>query len=205
MPPAPEGNIITRYILENPWPLGMILLAVAGVLAWKGFREGMATRLRVAAALAAAGAVVLVTGIMVVTSGEHAVQTTRALIESVVREDLVAADRLLSDDAAITIGSPSNPGQDKFFILSSLEDFATRESVESNSITAERGYSESSNVGIVHLSCTTIVERFPYPTLSRWIMRVERQTDDQWRVTRMTCISINNQTPSMNMISEGGR
>lgn len=205
MPPTPEVNIITRYVLENPWPLGVILLAVAGVLAWKGFREGMATRLRVAAIVAAAGAIVLITGIMVVTAGEHAVQTARALIDAVVREDLVAADRLLSDDAAMTIGSPSNPGQDKFFILASLEEFATRESVESNSISAEHGYSESSNVGVVHVSCTTLVERFPYPTLSRWVMRVERQNDDQWRVTRLTCVSINNQTPSMNMISEGRR
>ena len=203
MPPTQDENLITRYVLENPWPLGVILLATAGVLAWKGFREGMATRLRVAAIIAAAGAAVIIIGALVVTAGEHAIRAARTLVQSVVQEDLVVADRLLADDAVLTIGSPTNPGIDKSDILLSLEEFAARERVESNSITSERTYGESSTVAIVHLNCSTIVERFPYPTLSRWEIRVERQSDGQWRIARITCTSINNQAPSMDIIRSG--
>ena len=41
MPEPPSTSLVTHYLLENPWPLAIILLAIATFMAWTGFREGL--------------------------------------------------------------------------------------------------------------------------------------------------------------------
>src|SRR5678815_193441 len=110
MPQAPSVSIFTRYVLENPWPLGLGLLLIAAWLAWSGFREGLKSRQQYAAIAGVFGIAVLVIGHFVVTSGEHAKALTRSLVEAVVRNDSVAALAMFSNDATFTVGSPNNPG-----------------------------------------------------------------------------------------------
>lgn len=205
MPAPPETSVFTQYVLENPWPLAGILLTVAAILAWTGFREGMAKRLQASACLAIAGAALLAAGYLIETAGERARTVTRALVDSVVKKDLIAADALLANAAVLTLGSPNNAGVDKSEILRSLEDFAARYTIESNSISSEKAFTESSDAGVVHLSCTTTVQQAPYPTFSQWVVQVERQSNGEWQVTRLTCVTINNQTPSSSNVISGGR
>jgi hypothetical protein len=63
-----------------------------------------------------------------------------------------------------------------------------------------RGYTESADAGQAHLTCLTTVGQFPYPNASRWIVRVQREEDGVWRVTGLTCVSINDRTPSLDML-----
>ena len=39
MPQPPQVGLITRYVLENPYPLALVLLALAGGLAWTAVRN----------------------------------------------------------------------------------------------------------------------------------------------------------------------
>jgi len=57
MPEPPSTSIVTHYLLENPWPLAIILLAIAAFMAWTGFREGLPQRQKTAGVLAAAAVV----------------------------------------------------------------------------------------------------------------------------------------------------
>jgi hypothetical protein len=59
-------------------------------------------------------------------------------------------------------------------------------------------YTESHSAGVVHLACRTTVNGFP--NASKWVLRVERQPDGSWKVTRLTCVSINEQTPPMELV-----
>ena len=55
MPEPPATDFFTRFVLENPWPAGLVLLAIAVVLGWLGLREGLKNRVRVAVALSVDG------------------------------------------------------------------------------------------------------------------------------------------------------
>src|SRR5215510_11663654 len=195
MPQAPSVSIFTRYVLENPWPLGIGLLLVAAWLAWSGFREGLKSRQQYAAVAALFGVAVLVIGHFVVTSGEHAKELTRSLVDAVVKNDSVGAVAMFSNDAVFTVGSPNNPGFGIDAIRDLFDRVAPRYPIDSNTITMLRGYPEDSDMATVHLACLTTVHG--YPSVSQWVLEVRRQPDDSWKLTRLTCVSVNNQAPPL--------
>ncbi len=47
MPDPPSIGLVTRFLLENPYPVGLVVLAVAGGLLWTGLREGRRERMLV--------------------------------------------------------------------------------------------------------------------------------------------------------------
>jgi hypothetical protein len=200
MPEPPDVGLFTRFVLENPWPVALALLLAASWLAWTGLREGLGRRVKVAAGLALVGAAVLVTGLMVDTAGERAETITRALVDAAVQKDSPTAMTLFSTDAVFSAGSPNNPGFGIDFITERFDRLATHYTIESNSMTTLRGYTKSTDEATVHLACLTTVSPFPYPTASRWVIQVQRQPDGSWKITRLTCVSINEQTPSLDQL-----
>ncbi len=72
MPDPPDTSAITRYLFENPYPLGGLLLLAAAVLLFSGLRHGLRDRMSVGLVLALLGFAAIGTGWAVVTSGERA-------------------------------------------------------------------------------------------------------------------------------------
>jgi hypothetical protein len=194
MPEPPSTSLFTRYVFENPWPLGILLLAVAVIVGYLGMREGLRSRTRVALVCGLLGIAVIAAGMFVTTAGEQGERIVTALVDAAVNEDMVGGLALFSDDAIMNSGSPQNPGLGYDVIQSQFAALGERYDIESNSITSLRGYSVKRDDAEVHLACHTTVAGFPYPAVSRWIVRVQREADGQWKVTRLTCVSINNQT-----------
>ncbi|MCZ6543263.1 MAG: hypothetical protein O6768_06320, partial [Planctomycetota bacterium] len=145
MPQPPHVGLITRYVLENPYPLALVLLALAGGLAWTAVRSERRDRLRAGGALAILGVAVLLLGAVVVTSGEHARRITRALVEAAVAADVSAAMQLFADEATLSFGRATNPGHATDEIHWRLERLDDQWRIESNRITMLRSYSESSD------------------------------------------------------------
>ena len=197
MPDAPDVSLFTRYVLENPWPAFAILLAVGAGLIWSGMREGLLNRVKAGGALAAVAACVLLGGVFVVTSGERARAVTRSMVQAAAGGDAVGAIAYFAPEAAFTVGSPLNPGLDFDFIQNQLIRLTERYKIDSNSITMLRGFSESSDSAVVHVACFTEVNGFPYPTVSRWVVRVRKQSDGEWKIVHLTCVAINDQTPPL--------
>jgi hypothetical protein len=195
MPQPPDVGLFTRYVLENPYPLGVGLLVIAIILGWLGLRDGRSDRMIAAVAGLVLAAAVLVAGLVVVTSGEHGRRLTRRLVETALSKDLVGAANLLSDNARLQFGATTNMSQDRDFIVSALSRFANRYSIEDNRITMLDGYSESRDAAEVHLACWTEATGYGFYTPSQWVLRVERQDDGTWKVARITCISINAEPP----------
>ncbi|MCZ6494503.1 MAG: hypothetical protein O6933_10545, partial [Planctomycetota bacterium] len=104
MPQPPQVGLITRYMLENPYPLALVLLALACGLAWTAVRNERRDRLRAGGAMAILGVAVLLLGAVVVTSGEHARRITRALVEAAVAADVSDAMQLFADQATMSFG-----------------------------------------------------------------------------------------------------
>ena len=199
MPDPPAVNLLTRHVLENPWPLGGILLVAALIVGWIGLREGQAGRLRVAGGLAVAGLIVLAVGHLVVTPGEHGRRATRAFVEAVTAADLVGAMDQFADGATLAVGSPSNPGFDLDFLRAQLSYVSGRYTISSNRITMLRGFKAGGDRAIVHLACWTEVDGGYGPTRTSWYLEVARQPDDAWRITRLVWIMVNGQEPSTSL------
>lgn len=198
MPEPPPVDLVTRYLLENPYPLTLVLLAVGAVLTWTALRDAQRGRLRGGIMMLLLGVAALVIGALVTTPAEHAEQTTREFVEAVVGNDLVGARAMMTDETTLSIGSPLNPGVGIDFIQERLDRLHGRYRIESNAIRMLDGYRLSSDEAEVHLGCLTEAG-YGY-TPSRWVLRVRRQPDGTWKVVRLTCVSINNATPAMNTL-----
>ncbi len=200
MPDPASSNLFTHYVLENPWPVGGVLAVIAAILTWNGLREGLATRLRLGLALGLVAGGIIAAGILVTTPAEHGLLVARNLVDAAVNRDVVSGVSLFSDDAMMNVGSPQNPGFDRDFIQTQFSRLANGYVIESNSITVLRGATLSSSEAEIRLGCMTTVSSFPYPNTSQWIMRVRLMPDGSWKITRLTCVAINDRTPPLDRL-----
>jgi len=202
MPPPPEVNLVTRYLFENPWPLGGVLVVAGVLLAWLGLREGRLDRLRLAPVFLIPGAAVFIVAAFVETSGERARTVTRALVDAVVDGDPVAAMATFAPDATFHVGSQTNPGQSYEMIRSAVSWFTGRFEVSGNRVTRLRGYTETPDAATVHLVCWTETAGMG-GGVTQWVVRVERVADPgtpgghSFRITRLTLLTLNGQAPPM--------
>jgi hypothetical protein len=200
MPDPPSVDLVTRYIFENPYPLGVGLLILGVIIGWLGLREGRADRVRAAGAPLLLGAAALVTGFVVVTAGERAKSVTRDLVAAAVANDLTGASALVAPDATVHFGSTRNLGLDRNAIIDGLSRLSASYAIEDNRITMLKAYTESRERATVHLACWTSTVNYGGYTPSQWVLEVERQSDGTWQVSRITCISISGQAPPASWI-----
>jgi len=197
MPEPPDVGLFTKWFLENPYPVGGGLVLVAVVLGYAALREGRADRIRVAAVAGLLGILVIALGFFVVTPGEHGKRLTRAFVNAVVDNDLVAADGLLADDARLHLASPTNPGYDVATLLDKLDGLTRRYQITDNTITHLRGYGLDGDRAEVHLACWTETSGFGGYTPSQWVLRVRREPDGSWTITDLTCITVSGKPPRL--------
>lgn len=198
MPDPPNVSIITRYLFDNPWPLSVVLivLAVAFALGWRSVRK---RELLVFAAVAAALAVgVFLIERWVTTSGEEAETVVRDLVTFAEQGNVAAGAALFADDATMSLVDPRNPGVGVDEIRNRLNMVAGRYAISANAVTSLKTHSEESNRGVVHLRVRTEFEAgYGYPVLSAWVIAVERQPDDTWKITQITFVEFNGQSPTI--------
>lgn len=192
---APETGFLTRYLLENPWPLGA-LLAVAAIILGKVAMDRDDRRLLAAAGgcVAAAAALFLVAW-LVTTPGEHAKRVTRELVAAAEAGDLAAMRALFDADATLHFGSLAAPGFDRAEISRGIDTLASRHRVESNTVTLLRAGTVDADTGIAELGCLTTTASSYGPVPSTWLLRVERGGDDRWRIRRLACIAVAGREP----------
>ena len=195
MPDPPSVGLLTRFLFENPYPVGLVLLAVAGGLLWTGLREGRRERLTIAVIGIALGAAVLTIGAVVVTSGERSRKVTIELVEAAVAADVVAMMSLFADEATMAFGSPTNPGFELDYLSREASRLESQYRIESNSITRLEAYTVSKDSAIVHLACRTTVERGYGPTPTQWVLQIQRQSDGTFKIVHVTWISLAGNPP----------
>jgi hypothetical protein len=195
MPDPPSVDLWTRYVLENPYPLGIGLAALGAVMFWLGLRDGRVDRMRIAVAPVLLGAAVLVTGLVVVTAGERARGVVTRFVDAVVQEDLVTATTLLDSDLRLHLSSASNPGYRLNDVIDALSSLTASYDITGNRVTTLDSFTESSERAMVHLVCWTEVARGYAPTKTEWVMEVAHQPGGSWAITRMTFVSVMDEPP----------
>ena len=195
MPDPPSVGLVTRYLLENPYPVGLVVLAVAGGLLWTGLREGRRERLVVGLIGLAVAAAVLTIGAVVVTSGERARKVAIAMVEAAAASDVVEVMSHFADEATFAFASPTNPGFPLDYIRQQALRLEAQYHIESNSITQLKAYSTSSDSAIVHLGCSTTVTQGFGPTPTQWVLQMQRDDQGEFKIVHITWVSLAGNPP----------
>lgn len=202
MTSQPSVNPFVQYILVNPYPVSIALLAIGLVMAWMALNAGQLRSWRrwTALALIVVGAAVLITGLIVVTPGEHGRTVTREFVQRATSGDVAGAAALLDEELTLSLGSPMNPGvrMDRAAIAQRLDTLHARYPIKSNMVRMLDGHTIGREEADVYLGCLTSTEYGFTP--SRWIIRVRRNGKGEWVIVRITCVDINNQTPASNRL-----
>lgn len=191
-------DLLTRYVLENPFPLGLLLLVLGAGLARSGLRTGRRPRLVAAAMAAAAAAAVVVAGTTIETAGEHARRVVLDAVDAAVQGDVAGVTALLADDAVLSLASPNNPGYPRNAIERRLAGLAGRYRIASNRITSLDAATVSRQRGEVNLACRTELELGFGPVPTSWVVEVDRQPDGSWKIARVTWVTLATRTPPKN-------
>jgi len=193
---APETSIFTRFLLENPWPIG-IAFAVAAIVFVKLALDRDDRRLLAGAlgCVVAAAAVFFVSW-LVTTPGEHARRITRGIVAAAEAGDLNAMRALFDTDASVHFGSLAAPGFDRAEIDRGIDAIGSRHRIQSNTVTLLRAGSVDRDTGVAELGCLTTTASSLGPVPSTWLLRVERGADGQWRVRRLACTAIAGRSPT---------
>lgn len=193
MPDPPDVGLLTRYVLENPWPLTVLLAFVAGVMIFTGLRDGVLSRVHRGAIPMVAAVVVLAVGMAVTTSGERARGVVRAFASDVETGQAVSRTmQSVAPDATLHISSERNAGLG-FQAIADGVARAARYGIESNRVTNLDVYSVSSTHAVVHMTCFT--QGALGGAFSKWVLHVEDR-GGMWLITRIVFVEINGQTPS---------
>jgi hypothetical protein len=188
--------MFTRYVLENPWPLGISLLAAAVILGWNALRGERPVLLKGAGVIALLGALILFTGAMVVTAGERARRVVLDVVAAAVAGDVRGAGAHFAPDATLSFGSPSNPGFSRSEIELRLDGLDDRYRIASNDVASLRAESAAPDLGVVYLACRTELVAAPVPVHTGWTIEVAPQEGGAWKISRVTWISIAGRSPT---------
>jgi len=105
MPDPPNVGLFTRFILENPYPIAVVAIAVGAGLLLSGLREGMRNRQRIGILGISVAIAVLIIAWSVTTSGEHAKALTRSLVQATVQADALKVMSHFTSDAKDMVAS----------------------------------------------------------------------------------------------------
>ncbi|MFO0827424.1 MAG: hypothetical protein U0572_04670 [Phycisphaerales bacterium] len=184
------SGLIDRYVLENPWPLGVVLAIAAAGFAWKALSSGERKARRIALACAVASAAVFIVGASVTTAAERAEAVVRELVARAERGESSRMLELFADRATMHYGRPENPGTDIDEIRAAAASLEGRYRITSNRITQLDGTSESATSATVLLTCFTDVSAGFGTTPNSWWLRVAQQPDGSWKIERLAFLKV---------------
>lgn len=196
LPSAGLASAFEHYLLENPWPAVVVATLAGLALGWRALREGHRPTLNVALGSLGLAVAVFVLSATVTTNAERGVAVVSELVRRAERADIQGMLALFTPQCLLHYGRPENPGTLRPDWESTIGLLEGRYEIESNTVTRLAGTSERGNAATVELACLTTVSAAPYPTPSVWWLRVAEQPDGEWRIERLACLRIGQQTPS---------
>ena len=183
------------WLFENPWPLALALAAVAAVAFWRALTGGGRRAFAVGGAALAVSATALLVWRLVVTPGEEARAVVLALVDRAVAADADGAIALFTGGAVFNYARPENPGLPIGEIRRALDSLERRNRIDANRVTRLEARTESTDTGVVELSCSTEIVGGMGAVPTSWVIRV-RLRDGRWRIDRLTFESLYGKAPS---------
>ena len=191
-----------HYLLEQPWPVVIVLLAVAAVLRVVGRRGGDVRLVRGSFVAALLGVAVLATAYLLQTDREQVVQRSLQLVEAAERGDTTQLQHLLATRVTLL-----GPGGDPW-----LTGDAVHQRIEAGAHYAGGGdhrvYDTRAGVaGDVGVSVIRVRSRWERqgPGLARTAWRLEwERRDGRWQLTRLYWLDLEGREPALGYLMRGG-
>jgi hypothetical protein len=192
----PQDAIITRYFLENPWPLAifLILAAFALLLVWNNRGEHRWGLISGACCLLA-GLVFLLAS-LVTTSGEHARLLVKGMVQDAETSDVEGILAVIAPDATLHLESLRHPGRPFEQLEGSIRSLGGSNRITDNTITSLRAWTVTDDSALVQLGCRTTTESAWRPVPTRWVFKIEATPEGGWVVKRIAFASLAGRPPT---------
>ena len=189
-------DLITRYVLENPWPLVIILLLIAGAGTYIAIQRDDQKLLRLPLSFVIGAIAVFLAARFFTTPGEEVAAATRQFVQHA--EDGRSADMIsmLAPNATLHVGRAGSTGLPLEDLERELQTLDTRHRIISNQITQLDTEQESADRILVTLSCYTSTESSYGSVPSSWLLEWIPTSNGGWEIRRLTALRIAGRTPS---------
>jgi hypothetical protein len=192
----PQDAILTRYFLENPWPVVIFLIMAAFglLLVWNNRGEHRWGLISGACCLLA-GLVFLLAS-AVTTSGEHARNLVRGMVEDAETGNVEGILAVIAPNATLHLESLRQPGQPFEQLEGSIRSLEGSNRITDNTITTLRAWTLDSDNALVRLGCRTTTENSWRPVPTGWLFKVEATPGGGWVVKRIAFASLAGKPPT---------
>ena len=190
------SGLLTRYVLENPWPLVILLLIAAVVSAYIAVQRDNSKLLGIPLALGAVAGLVLLIASLATTPAEQAMAATREFVRAA--EDGRSDDMIsmLRENATLHIGRTENAGQPLEELERELRMLDGVHRIVSNRITRLEAQATEPDTVVVELGCYTETESSFGTVPSAWLVEWRKEPNGTWMVRRITAAKIAGRVPT---------
>ncbi|MAE62568.1 MAG: hypothetical protein CMJ49_14570 [Planctomycetaceae bacterium] len=194
MDPAnwPDPPFIPHLLLENPWPLAIILIALGIALGLSALRNERPRLLIAGGAIALFGIVILVTATLIDTPREIMHRRTKQLVAAALPNAAIPEIKaLLTDDMRLTSTDGTvNLTRDQ--VLTNIQDATQDYNVVSHNVTKIKTESTAPDRGRSYASIFVQVEftSGTFPARVGIVMEWEKQPDGVWRVDQIPWVKV---------------
>lgn len=206
IPPRPiladaltAGSGFERWVLENPWPLGLGLLGAAAIVAYVLARRGEGRRGAIGGgAMALAGIAVLVTGMAVTTTGESLAARGRELVERFFAGDSEGVGMILDDGMVLSASGRTVRTSDARRFVMDLASGVRGFKVTRHEYAAKGGAAEGDHAARTRFRVRVYSELRPYsgyPLDTTWEASWRRGSDGAWRLTAIDLLRSSDGVP----------
>ena len=194
--PILASGLLTRYVLENPWPLVIILLIGAVISAWLAIQRDNTKMLGIPLAFGAVAGLVLLIASLATTPAEQAKAATRDFVRAAEEgrsDDMIS---MLRENATLHIGRTENAGQPLEELERELRMLDGVHRIVSNRITRLEAETVEPDTVVVELGCYTETKSSFSTVPSAWLIEWRRESDGTWMVRRITAAKIAGRVPT---------
>jgi len=195
LPPFTDPPLWEQWLFVNPWPLMVVLIAVAVLLRVAAVRCGR-PRLRLAGYAAAGLALgVYASTALVTTQREQADRATRALLQATVDADVAAITRAIAPDAALT-DADGDPMAAIGPLRGEVATAISRYPIEFHRINDLVALPDGPNRTLVRLDLRTTFRQNSVPNATIWVFTWQRSGPGAaWQLVEARWLQWQNQRP----------
>ncbi|MAC18935.1 MAG: hypothetical protein CMJ23_04505 [Phycisphaerae bacterium] len=195
MPPEAGTGTLTRWVLENPWPLSIALLLLAAAILIHAIRRDDRRPIRFAVGVFVLAIGCLATGLLVETRGESAEESTRKLVAAAVDGRIEDMIDLFEPEATLHVGRVETPGYPRSELERNLEALRSRQRIEENMVTRLDSANGREDSVWIDLACMTRTNGSGGWVPSRWILEWRINDTTEPRIRSITLLNLAGRTP----------
>lgn len=188
-------SLLSHYLLENPWPIG-IISGMLGLILFISFVRTGETRLLLGSltAVTLAGLVFCLDA-LIKTPAEHGEGLVSALVEAAEAGDVESMLQQVSPAASLHLGSVTRPGRPFSALQESFETLAGRNRITENWVIRLSGESDGIGGATVFLSCRTSTSSSYGLVPTTWSFEIIPDGKGGWEITRIVFESLMGRAP----------